>query len=215
MFDTKIYQCNTVLEDKVEKLKAVFNVKNTGNALLKITNVRRSCGCTSVKYDSLIKPGKSSKITAEVKIKGYKAGNISKSLTVSSNAENEKRVQLYINATIIAVVELSDQAVIFGGTDSAKTRTVTLVSKKHDLNVSDVYLKMGGTGSTPGWQSDVRLSMDYKWRPLDSLRADGARIFKLDLTAPEVTTPVYGEIVIKTNHPEKQELKIQTNIVVK
>jgi hypothetical protein len=214
-FNSKTFLCDTVIEGKMEKLKAEFVAKNTGNELLKITSIRPGCGCTNVKYDSLIKPGKSSRITAEVNIKGYRAGNISKSMVVSSNAENEKEVRLYINATITAIVELADQSIIFGGSDTTKTRTVTLASKKHDLNVTDVYLLPGGTPLTPGWQTEARLPMAYTWRPMDSLRADGARIFKLDLTAPKVTSSVLGETVIKTNHPEKQELRLQTEIVAK
>ena len=210
-FDTKTFTCDTVVEDKTEKLKAVFNVKNTGDAQLKIENVRPGCGCTNVKFDPTIKPGTSAKISAEVNIKGYHAGTISKTLTVTSNAENEKNVRLYINATIVAVVELSDYSLSFGGADTVKTRTVTVASKKHDLNVSEVYLKQGNTGPA-GWQSDVRMPVVFKWHPLDSIRADGARVFKLDLTPPAVTTAIAGEMVVKTNHSEKPELKIQTNL---
>jgi hypothetical protein len=208
-FDTKTFTCDTAVEDKTEKLKAVFNVKNTGDALLKIENVRPGCGCTNVKFDSLIKPGASAKISAEVNIKGYHAGTISKNLTVTSNATNEKDVRLFINATIVAVVELSDHELSFGGADTTKTRTVTVASKKRDLIISEVFLKQGESGSASEWQNEVRMPVSFKWRPQDSIRADGARFFRLDLTPPVVTTSFSGTMVIKTNHPEKPELKIQ------
>jgi hypothetical protein len=211
-FDTKSFTCDTVSEEKAEKLKAVFHVKNTGDALLKIENVRPGCGCTNVKFDPTIKPGRSGIISAEVNIKGYHAGNISKSLTVTSNAENEKNVRLYINATIVAVVELSDYSLSFGGADTVKTRTVTIISKKHDLNVSEVYLQQSNAGPLSGWRNQVRMPVVFNWHPLDSLRADGARVFRLDLTPPVTGTSISGEMVITTNHPEKPELKIQVNL---
>lgn len=213
-FDTKTFMCDTVVEGKTEKLKAVFNVKNTGDALLKIENVRPGCGCTNVTFDATIKPGTSVKISAEVNIKGFHAGTIVKTLTVTSNAVNEKDVRLLINATIVAVVELSDYSLSFGGADTVKTRTVTVASKKHDLVVSEVCLKQGSAGSASGWRDGVEIPVAFKWRPLDSLRTDGARFFKLDLTPPVVTNAIAGEMVIKTNHPEKPELKIPTNLAV-
>jgi hypothetical protein len=204
-FDTKVYQCDTAVEDRTVKLKAIFIVKNAGDAPLKIEKVRPGCGCTNVQFDPVIKPGKSSKISAEVNIKGYKAGALSKYLIVTSNAVNENDARLLINATIVGIVEVSDYNLNFGGRDTTKTRTLTLVSKKHDLNVTDVYLK----------QSELHMPVGYQWRPLDSLRADGARYFKLDLTPPAVTTSTSGDIVIKTNHPEKPELKIQISIAAR
>ena len=88
-FDSKTYNCGTVIEGKIEKITAVFVVKNTGDAVLKLESVRPSCGCTVVKFDSLIQPGKSTKIESVVNIQGQRSGQLSKSITVTSNAENE------------------------------------------------------------------------------------------------------------------------------
>jgi hypothetical protein len=211
-FDTKTFRCDTVVEDQVEKISAVFKVTNTGDQPLKIETVRPGCGCTNVKFDSTVKPGKSSKISAEVTIKGYKAGTISKGITITSNAANEKDVRLTITATITSPVEMSDINVNFGGTDTATTRTITLVSKKHDLSVTGVSFKENAQGNTPGWQSELRLPITYKLVPLDSIRNDGARLFSLKLNAPKVEKSVSGVMVIATNHPEKPELSLQAYI---
>jgi hypothetical protein len=61
VIDKTSYQCGPVIEGKTEKLKAEFIVKNAGDAVLKI-NARPGCGCTVVKYDSLVQPGKTSTI---------------------------------------------------------------------------------------------------------------------------------------------------------
>ena len=78
------FQCGSVVEGKTEKLKAQFIVKNSGDAVLKI-NARPGCGCTVVKYDSIIAPGKTSVIESEVNIKGYHSGPITKALKLDKN----------------------------------------------------------------------------------------------------------------------------------
>ncbi|MBN1129405.1 MAG: DUF1573 domain-containing protein [Chitinispirillaceae bacterium] len=212
-FDTKVFRCDTIMEDKTEKISAVFKLKNTGDQPLRIESVRPGCGCTNVKFDSVIKPGKSSKISAEVNLKGYKAGNISKGITVITNAANEKEVRLTITTTIVSPVECSDVAINFGGTDTVKTRTVTLASKKHDLQLTEVYFKQTTRDNSPGWQNDFRLPLTYTLKPLDSVRDDGARVFSLELIGPKVETTISGEIVMKTNHSEKPELRIHAYLV--
>ena len=47
---------------KGEKLQAVFEVRNTGQAPLEITQVRPTCGCTVADFDKTIAPGGTGKI---------------------------------------------------------------------------------------------------------------------------------------------------------
>lgn len=64
-----------------------FKFTNTGNADLKITQVRSSCGCTIPKKPSNpIAPGASDVI--EVKYDTERVGPIRKTITVASNASN-------------------------------------------------------------------------------------------------------------------------------
>ena len=52
--DKTTFDCGVIAEGKTDKLHAQFTVKNTGDAPLKIDNVRPGCGCTVVKFDSTI-----------------------------------------------------------------------------------------------------------------------------------------------------------------
>lgn len=65
----------------------VFKYKNTGNDILMITRVAKSCGCTTPKYSrEPLQPGQ----TAEIKV-GYNTNIVApfnKTITVFSNAEN-------------------------------------------------------------------------------------------------------------------------------
>jgi hypothetical protein len=210
-FDTKAFQCGTVIEGKVEKLKAVFIVKNTGDSILKLQNVRPGCGCTVVKYDSVVSMGKSVKIEAEVNIKPYHSGKISKGITVSSNAVNEPTASLLIEATIESVIEVSTSYVDFDETKGNSSHEIALFSKKADLKVIDVSFVVENAGTT-NWQSAIPLVLKYKWALTDSVRSDGNRIFKLGLVPPVVDKSISGELVIKTNHPEKPEIKLKATI---
>lgn len=78
----------------------VFKFKNVGNEVLVISDVRKSCGCTTPTWSKEpILPGQS----GEIKI-GYNTsniGNFSKTITVISNATNAT-VTLTIKGNVIA-----------------------------------------------------------------------------------------------------------------
>ena len=211
-FNTKAFNCGTVFEGKTEKLNAIFIIKNTGNAVLKLINVRPGCGCTVVKYDTLIQPGKTAKIESQVNIKGYHSGQISKSITVTSNAENDPTVRLTIDATIKTLIDISDSYLNLNASNVNIPHSVYLSSKKSDLNISEILFKLNGSSDVPEWQSSIPLSLKYKWAPTDSVRSDSCRVFKLDIFTPDIEKTVSGEFIIKTNHPDKSEIKLTGNI---
>jgi len=211
-FDTKAFQCGLAIEGKTDKIKAVFNVKNSGDEPFKLQSVRPGCGCTVVKYDSIVAPGKSVKIEAEVNIKGYHSGPISKNITVASNAQNEPTVRLTIEATVQATIDISENYLNLTGSDQKSSRTIHLSSKKAELKVSDVSFKSGDNSGAPTWQSDIPLAISYKWIPTDSTRADGYRVFELEVNSPVVEKPASGEFIIKTNHPDNPEIRLRGGI---
>jgi hypothetical protein len=212
-FDTKDFKCGNVTEGKTDKINATFNVKNIGDTLLKLTNVRPGCGCTVVKYDSLIAPGKTAKIEASVNIANYHSGAISKYITVTSNAKNEPSVRLTIEATIMGAIEVSETYLNLDGGDTSKLKTVVLASKKADLKVTEVAFKTVAQPNTPEWRAEIPLPLKYTWTPSDSIRADGYHVFKLTIYPLKEEKTINGETVIKTNHPDKPELTINTAIV--
>src|SRR3972149_9991386 len=56
---------------KGEKIRAIFEVRNTGKAPLEVTQVRPTCGCTVASFDRTIPPGGTGKITAELDTTGF------------------------------------------------------------------------------------------------------------------------------------------------
>jgi hypothetical protein len=214
-FDTKNFNCGEVIEGKTEKINAEFIVRNTGNAVLTIKNVRPGCGCTVVRYDTTIPPGKSARIKAGVNIKGYRAGTIAKPVTVTSDAENEPVVRLSIEATIRAEIEVSERHLTFGGDDTASAKTIMLVSRKKDLKVSEVFFRGDGNPNRadPEWKKELPLPFTYTFTPGGSARPDGCYPFALKIAMMKFSAREDGSLIIKTNHPGKPEISIRTVII--
>jgi hypothetical protein len=210
VIDKTSYQCGPVIEGKTEKLKAEFIVKNDGDAVLKI-NARPGCGCTVVKYDSLVQPGKSSTIESEVNIKNYHSGPITKAITVTSNDSTKPSIRLEILATVQGIIDVTDQYINFDGNHPESAFTVKLSSKKKDLAVTEVSFKMSSPGKGPQWQSEVPLPIKFKWTAAVSTGVDGYQSNSLQLYPPALDKTTAGEIIIKTNHPDKSEITLQGN----
>jgi hypothetical protein len=77
----------------------VFKFKNTGNAPLVISDVQKTCGCTSPDYTKTpIMPGE----TGEIKVSydTNRIGQFTKFVTVFSNDPENNAVQLKINGNV-------------------------------------------------------------------------------------------------------------------
>ncbi len=204
--EPKTFNCGTVLEGKVEKVDAVFIVKNTGDAPLKLETVRPGCGCTVVKFDSLVPPGKSIKLESQVNIKGYRSGNISKGITVNSNAENEPLVRLTITLKIKAAIGMSDTYLGLDSSNINSPKVLFLSSQKKNLMISDVSFKPNKDGSSgAAWQNSP-LTLKHKWIPTDSIDVDSNHVFRLEIYSSKKGKPMFGEFILKTNHLDKPEI---------
>lgn len=83
--------------------ETTFTYKNTGKTPLILSNVRSSCGCTVPSWSrEPLMPGQSGSI--RVKYNTANAGPINKSVTVESNASNN-RVILKIKGTVLNTPE--------------------------------------------------------------------------------------------------------------
>jgi hypothetical protein len=204
-----VFKCGIVFQGKVEKIKANFTVKNIGDAPLTI-NARPGCGCTLVKYDTLIAPGKTSIIESEVNISRFSSGPLSKHITITSNASNTPSLQLTIEATLQAIIDLSENYLNLIIDKSVMPHELFLYSLKKNLVVSAIAFKL--TNSDVPEFKNVPISLKFSWLPTDSVRSDGYKIYKLSLIPPTISQSANGEFIIKTNHPDKPEIKINGTI---
>jgi len=205
------FDCGNVLEGKQDKLQALFTIKNTGDAPLVISSVRPSCGCTVVKYDSLIQPGKSNAIKATVNIENYPSGAISKSVTVTSNAINTPTQKLTISAMILPIIDASEQTIRFDASKQGVAHTIYLSCMKKDLKLLSMEFNQAAPIGDV-MQNTVSAALTYSLSPIDSVRADKYKVYKLDIFPPQIEQPMSGTITIKTNNPDKPELDIKSVI---
>ncbi|WP_233268655.1 DUF1573 domain-containing protein [Cellulophaga sp. L1A9] len=110
-FDESTYNFGTIKEGDV--VEHTFNFTNTGDSALVITDAKASCGCTVPSFSSEeIAPGESGTILVKFD-SSNKSGSQSKTVTITSNTENEVE-RLYIEGTITedGVAEVEEVAEI-------------------------------------------------------------------------------------------------------
>lgn len=97
-FENLVHDYGNITQDDNGECEFVF--KNTGKADLILTNCRSSCGCTVPSWPKdPIPPGK--KAVIKVKYNTNRVGAINKTITVESNATNN-RVILSIKGNVAA-----------------------------------------------------------------------------------------------------------------
>ncbi|MCZ6726714.1 MAG: DUF1573 domain-containing protein [Acidobacteria bacterium] len=83
-----------------------FEIRNEGDATLEILEVKPTCGCTVVDFDSTIAPGASGNVVAKLDSKGLR-GPIAKTVRVFTNDGRNPQIDLVIKANVRAWVEAS------------------------------------------------------------------------------------------------------------
>lgn len=200
-FDSLVINHGDIVEGSTSKVPAVFTVKNSGDEPLKLLSVKPSCGCTVVKFDSIIQPGQSTKIESAVNIPGYRKGSYSKYISVKSNV-NDSVTRLSIKFNIFPAVDISERAIDFDSTSNKSPKSVTLSSGMSDLKVLEVKYN-DGTKTVP---------VKFTFTKSDSVSQNNQKHFKLEMFRPENIKAGTGKITIALNHKNKPELSLTGNI---
>lgn len=169
-----------------------------------------------VEYDSIIPPGRVGKVTGEVKIAGMHGGSFKKSITVLSNAADAPSLRLTLGGTIRTIVGTSKTYLRLSpdATGLAKT-SLEFTTEKDDLVVTSVSFVNRREKSNIGWLSQRQLQIGYSTVVGDSADSSGLYTYGLGLSLSGVGKErLSGDFVFKTNHPEKQEIKIRGMIDV-
>jgi len=204
-----------IIEGKSGVTNAVFNVKNTGDSILEFKSVRPSCWCVVVKYDSLILPGATAQIEAVMNTKGFHSGPVTKGIIVSSNAKNEPIVRLTIKAVFQAQIDVLQKYFVFNESRSGRD-TLSLATKKSDFKIIGVEFCSSDSdqaSNNPAWQPILPVAIAFNALLKDSTFADGRRVFSYELVPASFKKSQGGYVTIKTNHPEKPEIKLPATLL--
>jgi hypothetical protein len=89
------------------QVKAKVKIKNAGNQLLKITEVKPTCGCTTAPLDkNELKPGEYATLDVTLNISG-RSGQITKTIRILSNAPAAQEKILWLKVNIIRDLQIS------------------------------------------------------------------------------------------------------------
>lgn len=205
--ESTTYDYGSVIEEETNSVKYQIPVKNTGDSPLKITNIRKTCGCTSVKYDSVIMPGKTSIIQPVINIRG-RVGKQTKYIYVQSNATNNNNLKIGLEVFIERYINPSSDYIKL---NSGQKHPITFASKNDNLKIENVYF----IGLTQYRRDKKEYGKTYN---IDFGQTEREGIDKFNqyyyytielLFNEKISDRISGEFVFETNHPKKHELRLK------
>ncbi len=188
-------------EPQGETLRHDFTLTNTGDAVLHITDVKPSCGCTTTgEWPHTLAPGASGTLPIKIDTAHF-SGPIVKTLSIVSDDPAHPELTVEMRAKIWTPVSIMNPVLIFPAvTDPAQaaTRSTTIRSEV------DVPLKL----------SDLR-SENLHFRP-DLKEVIPGKEYELIVTTlpplPDGTQS--GRISMTTSNPQMAEISVQAVVTV-
>ncbi len=185
--------------DESEAVEHEFVIQNQGDAPLEITNVKTSCGCTAAKpQDSTVPPGGETKIAAKLSLHG-RQGELSKTITVSSNDPLTPNLVLTLKGTVTAPIMYEPRILNFGKVlgGSAAPQKLVLRSLTDDFEVTAV------TASLDFVKTEVK-------------EVEPKRVY--EVTAHIDQLPAAGQqtgtLTVQTTHPRKPQFNVTIYVEV-
>jgi hypothetical protein len=115
-------------------VKHEFIFTNTGNALLEVTDVQPSCGCTTAGgWTREVEPGKTGTIPIQFNSGTYN-GLITRSITVTCNDKSQPNLALQIKATVWKPIEVNPQYAILNALPDSPTNPAAVVRISNHLD---------------------------------------------------------------------------------
>lgn len=188
---------------KGEKITHDFVIRNDGENVLEISDVRPECGCTVADFDRSIAPGETGVVHAALDSSTF-AGPISKTITVYTNDPVNPRLQLAVKAVVEPYLFIQPGYARFvksQRSEPGKVDQIVFTTTFDDLQILraespypflEVSYRKADEGDEPrdagvGNQWVVTMSLDYSGAPVGTL-AD--------------------YVTLHTNHPQQAIAKI-------
>jgi len=124
-FADPVHDFGTVNAGDVKRADFVFT--NTGNALLEVTEVRPTCGCTTMgEWTRKVEPGQTGTIPLQLNTANFQ-GPVVKFVTVICNDPAQANLQLQLKANIWKPIEVMPNFVMFNLNSESQTGEVRVV----------------------------------------------------------------------------------------
>lgn len=120
-----------------KEISAAFRVTNAGDATVRISRIKTSCGCTGSVVDrKILEPGESTDITATFN-KGRRQGLNQNRLEVFIDGQRDPVAMLRMSVNIPRLIDPVPQIVFWSATNAKTARTVTVTLDKRYLRQID------------------------------------------------------------------------------
>ena len=158
VFATPVYDFGQVKGGVVVKYTYVFT--NAGSAMLQVSNVQASCGCTTAgEWSRQVEPGQTGNIPIQFNSGGF-GGNVGKTITVTCNDPNQPVVTLQIKGNVWKPVELTPPYAIFNIT--AETVTNATAAVRIVNNEESPLTLSAPESSNPAFAAELRTNQPGK-----------------------------------------------------
>lgn len=197
-----------------QKVNYDFYITNSGGDLLKIENVRASCGCTVAKPDKeQLTPGEGTKIKVTFDSRG-KLGPQEKSIYVKSNDPDKPNLTFKLEGVVVkdtsgkkseipmAKLYIPELTHDFGKVKEGDVEKYTFKIQNTGadiLNIKDIKTSCGCTAALvsdkslkPGQEGTIRVELDTKNRSGRMVRT--VTVFSNDLSAPTKIITVSADV---------------------
>jgi hypothetical protein len=187
-----------------EKVSAAFTITNSGDAELRIESVKSSCGCTIAQAGKqTLAPGESTNIEAVFTSTGF-SGQVSKTVTVTSNDPERSTVLLSIKGNVVPLAVITPSLVNFGNIkkNAVVTQTISVTpTEPSGLNIVKVE-PVGKHVTVTGYRK-VESPLGASWQVFLLVKAgdtpgrvmESVRITTDAPTNPLLNVTVYGNVV--------------------
>ena len=188
-----------------EKVEHSFVLRNEGDSVLTVREVKPACGCTVASYDASIAAGASGKITTVLSTEVFD-GPIAKTVTVFTNDANNPRIELVIKAVIQPQVEVKPGYARFIVVEGAGTESSTQTMFAADgppLEICSVrspypFVKVTYRRiQAAEIKTTAKDGEPSRWEVVLSLDRDQAPV-----------GPLADHVEVETNHPKQGIVKI-------
>jgi hypothetical protein len=178
-----------------------FVLRNEGEAVLYVREVRPACGCTVAHFDEAIPPGGEGKVRAVLQTGSFR-GPIAKGITVFTNDRRTPILELTMKADVTPLLEVLPGYARYIHVQGSGPRTVI----QNLWATDEVSLEILGVESPFD-----HLHVSHRQAREEERIAEGpARqlVVSATLASEPPVGPLVGDIVVTTNHPRQPRLLV-------
>lgn len=127
------------MEPDQKEITATYRVSNSGDATVRISRIKTSCGCTGSVIDrKILEPGESTEIKATFN-KGRRQGLNQNRLEVFIDGQRDAVAMLRMSVNIPKLIDPVPQIVFWSATNAKTARTVTVtLDKRYVRQIDDI-----------------------------------------------------------------------------